>query len=78
MRDEQVGKTTEQDALRTEVMVEMWRVESKKDMEFWGRWEVSLMGGGFGGEGFLGGGGGWGEGGGGGGWGGGGFWWVVE
>ncbi len=34
MRDEQVGKKTEQEALRTAVMVERDRVASKKDMEF--------------------------------------------
>ena len=34
IRVEQVGKGTEQEALRTEVMVERCLVESKKDMEF--------------------------------------------
>ena len=34
MRPEQVGKETEQEALRTAVMVERERVASKKDMEF--------------------------------------------
>ena len=35
MRDEQVGKKTEQDAFSTVVMVETERLASKKDMEFW-------------------------------------------
>lgn len=35
MRAEQEGKETEQEALRTAVMVERERVASKKDMEFW-------------------------------------------
>ena len=36
MRVEQVGKETEQEALRTVVMAEKERLASKKDMEFWG------------------------------------------
>ncbi len=35
MRVEHVGKKTEQEALRTAVMVERERLASKKDMEFW-------------------------------------------
>ena len=42
MRAEQVGKTTEQDASRTAVMLETERVASKKDIEFC-RWEVSFQ-----------------------------------
>ena len=35
MREEQEGKTTEHEALRTVLMAERERVASKKDMEFW-------------------------------------------
>ena len=48
MRAEQVGKGTEQDALRTAVMVERERLASKKDMEFYAKERLVFRARGFG------------------------------